>query len=260
MSGSSPRIIVFDIETLPNLNEALKVWPGMSQWPGLTLRAQISSVCIFGWKVLGSDDVEAFHAWDDPTWDSDVNDDRALVLKAYEVLKSADAVISHNGKSFDWKFLQTRLLIHGFSPLPKVPNADTKCLMKQNLYAFNNKLNNGAELLTDVRKMDHGLGWDLWVRTHGRDREAMDIMSVYCKADVTATEKLFMRLRPFVTNIPNHNLFGFGIQKVCPTCGSTRLGSDGLRTTSTGTYRRLICSDCGSRSKEPMNKNTPRAL
>jgi len=43
----------------------------------------------------------------------------------YKVLSEADAVVTHNGKRFDWKFLQTRLIKHKLKPMSKTPHIDT---------------------------------------------------------------------------------------------------------------------------------------
>lgn len=241
---SDPRIVFFDIESLPNLLEALKVWPQISNYPGLTLKASINSIACVGWKRLGESEVHCIHSWDYPTWAEDVNDDKALCAAIYEVLKDADCVVTHNGKRFDWKFLQTRLLYHGLPVLPKLHHVDTCAEVKKNLYVFNNRLNTVARFLTDVEKMEHD-GWDMWVSVHQRDPEAMKMMSQYCMQDVLVLEEVFKKLRPVIESLPNHNLFSPFKEKVCPNCGSSRIKSEGKRYTKTRAYRRYCCQDCG---------------
>ena len=117
-----PRIILWDLETLPDAREAIKVWTGLGNYPGLTLKASISSIICFGYKVYGKDKpVKCVAAWDFKTrWKKDINDDYMVVKAAYDVLRTADLIVTHNGKRFDQKHLNTRLIKHGFPPLPPI--------------------------------------------------------------------------------------------------------------------------------------------
>jgi DNA polymerase elongation subunit (family B) len=254
---SGPRIVLYDLETLPNLPEALKVWTQLSNYPGQTLKASITSIICAGWKVLGSKKVECINAWDFPEWKKDVNDDGPLCRAIYDVLKDADCVVTHNGSRFDWPFLQTRLLYHGLDSLPKIHHVDTCKEAKRHLKVFNNRLNTIADFLTDTKKMEHE-GWDLWVKVHSRDPKAMRTMEAYCKKDVLVLEEVFKRLRPLIKSLPNQNLFNPLKAKACPNCGSSRLQSRGKLLTQTRMYNRYHCQDCGAWSRTDANDEAPR--
>ena len=105
---ADPRIVLFDLETLPNLTEVMKVLPSLSDYPGRTLKAQLNSVICAGWKVFGESKVHCINAWDFSTWNKSVNDDKQIVSAIRDVLAEADAVVTHNGKKFDWKSRQER--------------------------------------------------------------------------------------------------------------------------------------------------------
>lgn len=257
--NNEPRIILFDLETLPNLQQALKVWPGLGNYPGLTLKATITSIICAGWKVYGQKKTQCINAWDFKNWKKDVNDDEEVVKAIYEVLKGADAVVSHNGKRFDMKYLQTRLLVHGLPPLPKIAHIDTCTLARGNLLSFNNRLGTIGEWLVDERKLSHE-GWDLWVKVHNKDPKAMLKMEKYCRQDVILLEKIFRPLRPFAKNIPNFDLSNPGQKPVCPSCGSTRLKSQGWQYNKTNTYRRYRCIDCASYSRTNAQDRRPRSI
>lgn len=246
--SNKPRIILFDLETLPNLQEALKVWPQLSDFPGKTLRATITSVICAGWKEYGSRKIHCINAWDFDNWNADVNDDSEVVMAIYDVLKDADAVVTHNGKRFDWKYLQTRLVANGLDPLHKIPHIDTKQEASRNLFSFNNRLGYVGEWLVGDKKLDNG-GWELWVKVHGKDEKAMKLMERYCKQDVALLEKVYHKLKPLISNIPNHNLFTDRDEAVCPSCGSESLIKNGLRHTKTKSYMRLRCLKCGSSAR-----------
>jgi DNA polymerase elongation subunit (family B) len=242
------KIILWDIETLPDLDEVMKVFSGLSAYPGLTLKATINSIICVGWKEYGKKKVHCINAWDYKNWKKDVNDDYEVVKAAFEVLKDADVVVTHNGKSFDWKFLQTRLVYHGFKPLPKIIHVDTKTESKRHFFSFNNRLNTLAKFFTEQTKKQHN-GWDLWVDVRLRDPKAMKTMTEYCKQDVRVLEQMFEVVKPLVTSLPNANIFT-GTCNSCPNCGSTRLHRRGEHVTKNYRRARYHCRECGTWSLE----------
>lgn len=254
-----PRIIFFDLETLPILREVLKVFPGISAYPGLSLKASINSILCAGYRVYGEKKTHCINAWDFPTWEKDVNSDRELCLAFYEILKDADAVVTQNGKSFDWRVFQTRLLINGLSPLPKIYHIDLKNIARSNLYLFNNRLNTLGEHLVNDKKMKHE-GWEMWEKVYYRDQKAMNLMQKYCKKDVELLEKLFIILKPFI-KVPNYNVFQpVSAKPLCPNCGSTRFQSRGTYNSQTASFRRYACIDCGTWFRTNRNDEDPRTL
>ncbi len=255
---AEPRIILFDLETLPNLPEALKVWPQLSAYPGQTLKASISTIICAGWKLLGlNEPTHCINAWDFSPWASNVNDDKLVCEAIADVLLGADCVVTHNGKRFDWKFLQTRLRFHDLPPLPAIQHVDTCNEARKHLLIFNNRLNTVARFLTEKQKQEHE-GWELWVKVHARDATAMQTMSDYCKQDVLVLEDVFRELRPLAKGLPNQNLFSPFKEKVCPKCGGSRIKSEGKRYTATRAYRRYICADCKAWSHTDLNDELPR--
>jgi DNA polymerase elongation subunit (family B) len=256
---AKPKIIIFDLETLPNLSEALRVWTQLSQYPGKTLRATISSIICVGWKHLGGSKTECINAWDFKNWKKDVNDDYEVCKAFYEIVKDADAVITHNGIRFDWKYFQTRLVYHGLSPLHNIPHIDTKKLASQNLFSFNNKLGYLGEWLVNDTKLENG-GWELWIEVHKRNEKAMKKMERYCKQDVRLLEKVFKKLRPFAKNLPNFDMWNEKDELVCASCGSENVYRNGWHHTKTRTYQRLVCKDCKSFSRLDAKDENPRSI
>jgi len=260
VNKTEPRIVLFDLETIPDLREVMKVFPGLSAYPGLTLKASICSILCMGYKIHGEKRTNIIHAWDNKkVWDADVNDDKILCEKIYNVLKDADALVTHNGRRFDLKFLQTRLLKHGLPPLPKIQHIDTCVLAKSNLLMYNNRLQTISKFLTSEEKMENG-GWDLWVDVHNRKAKAMEKMSDYCKQDVVALQAIFKRLLPFVTIMPNYNNYKTREERLCPNCGSTRVANNGMRANKTGNLQRLRCMDCGTSSTVKSEKADPKTI
>ena len=250
MANTEPKIIVFDIEIIPDLDKALKYWTKLSSFPGKTLRASVTSICCIGWKVLGEKETHCINAWDFPEWKANVNDDRPLLKAWLEKVKDADAIITHNGKGFDEKYVETRLLMHSMDDMSVPKHVDTAQLSRGSFFFIDNKLQTLGEELCGERKLDHE-GWDLWVKTHGGsknrviDKTAQNNMEKYCKQDVNLLEKVFKKIRHKMrgaNKIPNHNQFTMG--KVCPSCGSTRWVSNGYMYTDATRRKRMKCLDC----------------
>lgn len=259
VKDSAPNIILFDLETLPNLQEVLKVWPQLDNFPGRTMKATVTSIICAGYKYFGEKQTHCINAWDFPAWKKDVNNDKRLCEVLYDVLKDADCVITHNGKRFDWKFLNTRLVVNGLPPLHKIPHIDTCQLARSNLFLFSNRLDTLGEFLAGDHKMKHE-GWGLWVKTYNKDPKALKKMEKYCKQDVKLLEKVYKILRPFAGNIPNFNLWSEGEKSLCPSCGSKKIKSHGLRHTKTKSYRRYRCLDCLSFSKVDLKGKNIRSI
>jgi hypothetical protein len=262
-----PRIILYDLETLPDLQAALENWPDLvSPFPGKrpNMSAQVNSICSFGYRVFGESKSHGFNAWDFPSWRKDVNDDRPILKEASAVLADADAVITFNGRRFDEKFLQTRLGLHRMPFLRETQHIDLKSIVAKHLFLLNNRLKTAAKALLNDSKLDHD-GWPLWVKVHGgidrkRDRRAEDVMGRYNLKDVDLMVPLFKVCRPFIKNVPNYNLFQVGGLNVCPKCESTRVQRRGYHITKTSAYHRYHCQDCGSWSRTDAEDKNPRSV
>lgn len=243
------KIILLDIEVIPDLKKALKYWTKLSSWPGKTLRASVSSVCVIGWKVFGEKKTHTMSLWDYPEWEKDVNDDAPLLRDFAKIIAEADCVVTHNGKGFDWKHLQTRLILAGEGVLDDgIAHVDTKAISSKKFFFIDNKLQTLAEELFDESKLEHE-GWQLWVDTVNRVPKAMRLMAEYCKQDVILLEKVYRKFRALAPQSPNHNIINPYKEKVCPRCGSSRLQSWGRRVTRTKVYKRYRCHDCGATAR-----------
>ena len=252
---SKPKIVYFDLEIIPDLSKALEYWTELSRFPGKTLKATVSSICTVGYLVEGEmKKAKTINVWDKKSvWKKNVNDDYHLCKEIYEVLKDADAVVTYNGKRFDWPYLQTRLMYHNLPLLEKPRHVDLYMVVRNNFRNINNKLDTASHLFLEDRKLSH-TGWKLWIDTHRRDPKAMELMAKYCRKDVDLMPKLLKKLRPLIKNLPNMNFFKSERQRleaisVCPTCGSEEMIKWGNSYTATGLSPRFRCKSCGSTAK-----------
>ena len=249
----APRIVLFDIETIPNLLEALKVWPQLSDFEGRTLKADITTVICFGWMRLGDKKAKVETAWGlsggVSRW-GDVNDDYLLIKRAHAILVDADIIVTHNGKRFDLGFINTRILYwrvkkkdKSLTVLPPIPHIDTCQIARSKMYLFSNRLSRLGGFFGVGEKIDTG-GWDLWVDVWHKKAKAMRLMAKYCKGDVELLARIFTEVKGISKDIPNMNLFSS--RPVCPRCGHNALRKDRLRTLKSKIVQTYSCRVCGS--------------
>ena len=251
----NPKVVLWDLETLPNAQEVYKRLPSIGAWPGRTLKAELQTIMCFGYKVLDGES-QSINSWDY----GDVSDDSALVSMAYDILHDADEIVTHNGKSFDLRHLNTRLVHYGMPPLPKIQHVDTKQVAKSHLSLYSNSLDNVAQFFGVGEKIHWANKWNTWYKfAFNEDTKAdRELMDKYCKMDVDVLEQVYLKLRPFINSNVNRNQFTDG--KVCPTCGSDNIMKNGTRRTKTKTYQRYLCQSCGSTSRSDNKDENLRGL
>lgn len=168
------------------------------------------------------------------------HDDRYVIEHLHKVLSEADVVVGHNSESFDNKYVATRALVHGLSPLPPLNSIDTYKVAKGKFNLNSNKLDYIGKLLGVGQKIKTSPG--LWLRVLSGEKQAVKDMVKYNKQDVILLEKVFDKLMPYVQNFPSLELFG---SSGCPRCGSDHVQSRGVHRAISRIYQRLQCQECG---------------
>jgi DNA-directed RNA polymerase subunit RPC12/RpoP len=113
-----------------------------------------------------------------------------------------------------------------------------------------NKLDHLGAHLGLGRKVDTG-GFETWAGCMRGDMKFWKLMTKYAKQDVDLLRKVYMKLRPWMTNHPNLNIFD-GTDG-CPTCGSRRLQKRGTRRTQVAIYQQYQCNNCKAYSRERLS-------
>jgi hypothetical protein len=156
-------------------------------------------------------------------------------------LEEADVVVAHNGVDFDMKVINSRFLFHGIKPPAPYKVVDTKREAKKVARFNSNKLDDLGGLLGEGKKIK--TDFDLWLGCINGDKASWNKMVKYNKQDVLLLEKVYMRLRPWMNSHPNLALTN--PKAKCGKCGSAHIQWRGTAVTTTRSYARFQCQDCG---------------
>ena len=227
------RILLFDCETFPNV---AYVWGKYDQ--NVVRFKQETCMASFVAKWLDEKHIISKALPHYAGYLPGSYDDKALVKDLWNLLDQADAVVAHNGIDFDVKVANARFLAHGFPPPSPFRSIDTKREMKKVARVNSNRLDDLGVYFNFGRKIK--TDFDLWQGCIDGDMKSWRQMLKYNVKDVLLLEKLYLRLRPWMKTHPN-----LGIISACPKCGSKKIHWRGLGCTSTVTYKKFQCQDCG---------------
>lgn len=197
----------------------------------------------FAVKWLDEKNTKVYTLADFKGYKKDKTNDRLLVKKLWEYLSEADVVIGHNGDGFDIKKSNARFIYHSFMPPAPNKTIDTLKVARRHFKFTSNKLDNLGNILGVGRKVAHE-GKHLWLSCMNGDMKAWKTMAKYNKQDVVLLEKVYLKLRPYMTSHPDRNVVD-GTKGKCPACGSDKMQKRGYSITTTRKYQRLQCQDCG---------------
>lgn len=237
-----PRIITLDIETVPL---TAHIWGMWDQNVGVNQLQEEWSILSVAWKELGQPGVSFMGTQGKP------RNDKALCEWLWDVLDDADIVVAQNGIDFDLKKINARMLMHGMGPYSPVRVIDTKRVAQRFFGFTSNRLEWLGEKVAGVPKSSHKKfpGFELWAECLKGNKEAWRELEKYNKQDVLSTEKLYLKLRPWIEGHPNVATYTNGEADQCPKCGSTALEKRGFATTQYGRFQRYRCTQCGGWSR-----------
>lgn len=178
-----------------------------------------------------------------------VRDDKPLMKAIWSLLDEADIIVAQNGKRFDVRKMNARLIEHGFTPPSPYRVIDTMLVAKKYFAFTSQKLAWTSKHLTDVPKEEHKEfpGFELWVECLKDNPKAWRVMRRYNKRDVISTEEVYLKVRPWIENHPNLGVYDESERPLCPKCGGIRMNRSKQRFSmkQQGTYMQYICGDCG---------------
>lgn len=233
-----PKIVTLDIETKPLTAYVWGIW---DQNVGLSQIKEHGGMMCFAAKWLGDPETVFFSEYDQG-YD-------AMLKAIHQILSEADIVITYNGDRFDLKRINNEFLKAGMGPPRPYKSID---LIKTNRSRFDlpsRKLDYLVQQTGVGAKLPNG-GFDLWVNCMAGDPEAWALMEEYNRMDVHVTEGAYLRLLPWLTNIPHMGMFTMR-DNSCPYCGKRTLVQDEQydAKTLTQSYPLYSCATCGGWSR-----------
>ena len=231
-----PKIGTLDIETAPNL---IYAW-GIHEQEAIRVKRNWY-ILGFAYKWLNEKKVQSHYICDYKDGLKQ-QDDKVLMQDLWNFLDEADIVIAHYGSGFDIPKIKARLMHHGFPPPSPFKVIDTKRALDG--FGFDSKKleSMGYELKNIGHKSDAG-GFATWEGCMEGDKKAFAHMRKYNIQDVVVDEKLYLVIRPWMTNHPN--LSSYTLEDGCPKCGGKHNHRRGFSPTPNGQKQRLQCQDCG---------------
>lgn len=223
------KILFFDIETTPNV---VYTW-GVYEENALGVLKDWQLLC-FAYKWFGDKETHAVGRLSE----------KQMVKQLWDLFNEADVIVAHNGDQFDIKKVNALFVRHGLVPPAPYKTIDTKKVAKRYFRFDSNKLDSLGRFFGIGRKLQTG-GFELWEGCMKGDKKAWKTMLEYNKQDVILLEKVYIKLRPFMTNHPNLNLLN-GETASCPNCGGHKLHKRGYSITRTSKAQRYQCQDCGA--------------
>jgi len=247
------KILYYDIETAPNMSY---VW-GQYEQNVIEHEREWYMLCVsYRWE--GEKSTKVTSLVDFPAeYKKDPENDYHVVKKLWELLDEADIVVAHNGDRFDMRKANARFVAHGLGPISPVKQIDTLKVAKRYFMFNSNKLDHLGQHLGLGRKVATG-GFETWAGCMRGDMKFWKLMVKYAKQDVDLLRNVYMKLRPWMTNHPNLNVYDGGSN--CPTCGSSNLQRRGQRYTQVATYQQWYCNDCSAWSRTRVAEKSQRPV
>lgn len=244
------KILTLDIETMyATLKGKFGLWN--NNFTIGQIVQPVRTICT-ATKWLGSKP-ECFTEWDMG---------REEFLRAsFDRMAEADVVVTYNGDQFDFRHLQWEFAQLGWARPKPYKSIDLLKVVRRNFRPMSNKLDYVAQNLGLGAKVSH-TGGRLWDDVEAGDVKARALMVKYAKGDVDLTEKLYLRLLPWLPSNVNLPLLA-GNDRGCPNCGGLAVKSEGDSTfTALTEYALYSCRNCHTwyRSNVVRNRTTRRTV
>lgn len=240
----NPKILLFDIETAPIIAHVWGLWEN-----NVSLNQIVKDTHMLSWSAKWLDSKKVMYM--DQRKEKNIENDKQLVKGLANLINSADILVTHNGKSFDEKIVNTRLVIHGLAPLRANQHIDTLKLSKGKFRMTSNKLEYIAKILgVKFQKLTKRQfqGHDLWTQCLKGNKAAWDEMKKYNMLDTLVLEEVYKRLRPWNKPLA----LGQSDEMECD-CGLSKIRKRGFRYTSKSTYQHYQCLNCGKNHQGTKN-------
>lgn len=195
------KILLLDVETAPLSGAIWSIWQ-----QGVSLNQIQNDWFILSYSAswLGSGEV----MYEDLRGIVDKEDDTKLLQSLWNLLDEADIVVAHNGRKFDCKKINARLILNGFSKPSPYRIVDTLELVKKEFAFTSAKLEYLTDKLCSEKKQKHDKypGYSLWAECLKDNLDAWKCIEEYNKTDVTSLEELYYVLSSWCA-LPNYDVY-----------------------------------------------------
>lgn len=229
---SKPKILVVDIETAP---AELWGWGMFNQNFGVEQVKKDPYILCVGLKWVGDRKVMMYSRWE--------HGEQGMLEAVHALIQEADAVVGKNSIKFDLRWLRLEFLKNKMKPLRPLTHIDLEKVARSQFRFLSNKLEYIGQYLGEGGKVEHE-GFKLWRKIiEDEDPKYRRKMLRYCEGDVRLTERVYMRMRPWILDHPAMRAIG---AENCPTCLSKNTKKDGIRRTKCYHIQQHQCNDCGA--------------
>ena len=238
-----PRILLYDIETSPIIAHMWSMW---QQGFGLNQIENDWFILSVAAKWLGEDEVFYF----DQSQAENIEDDREVLEKLWELLNEADVVIGQNVKKFDTRKVNARFILNGLPKPSTYRQIDTLEIAKQQFGFTSNKLEYMTDkLCSNIKKSKHQKfpGHLLWSECLKGNQEAWQEMREYNIDDVLSLEELYNLLSSWDSKLPNFDVY------VDDVLDMSEWEKDGFVYTNLGKYQRYRNKITGVQRRSRVN-------
>jgi DNA polymerase elongation subunit (family B) len=166
---------------------------------------------------------------------------KTMAKGIHKLIEAADMVVHFNGTHFDIPTLNKEFLLHGIPPASPVCELDLLKVARKKFRFPSNKLDYMAQRLGLGEKYLHK-GHDLWVGCMAKNPKDWVTMEKYNKHDVVLLERLYNKLRPWMSGHLNYSTLTEST--VCPGCGSKSFQKRGYAYSQSSKYQRYQCKEC----------------
>lgn len=231
------KILLYDVESSPNIGFC---WGKYEQnMIEFVKERQIISVA---WKWLGEKEIHVLALPSFKGYKKNRDDNKALIMRLHELISRADIAIAHNVDNFDDKMANTDFILNGLPPPPPHKTVDTLKVARQKFRFNSNKLDDLGERLGLGRKVEHR-GFKMWLGCLNGDMKSWKELMAYNVGDIVLLEKIYLKLRPWMTNHPDVNALDGHVG--CPGCKGVNMQRRGWGVLRGGRRQRFQCMDCG---------------
>ena len=126
--------------------------------------------------------------------------DYEILKKIREQYEKYDIIVHFNGRNFDIKFLNTRLIKNGLPILPEMKQLDIYQIAKSKLRLRSKRLVALKEFL-EIDTEESGHLWEYWQMAANGISAGFDYVVEHCKKDVDRLAQVSRRMKPYINYI-----------------------------------------------------------